>query len=458
MATLKEFISSIKGDCYLVGGAVIDSINNNPIKDWDIEVYGVDYQTIVDTLKELGVDSDLVGKSFGVLKTTLSIDGIPQDIDISLPRTETKVGEGHKGFKVEVSTVLDTKQASRRRDLTINSIMKNLKTGEIVDNWGGQGDLLNGILRHVDCNTFKEDPLRVLRVMQLLPRKGRTVSRDTIQLCRSMFDMFKELPKERVYEEFNKLLLKSSHPSQGLRFLRDCDWIEHFPVLLDLIGCQQHPTHHPEGDVWTHTLLVLDHAANVRDELDEEWRLPFMWGMLLHDIGKPSTTEFTEKGYTAYNHDVVGAEMATVFMSTMTTDKKVIERVRTIVMEHMNARPLLSAGKSSWRRLHNRIRLDIIGAVSMSDTKGRTTGRDTGGDSIYEICKDYYKEFGVKKIPKIITGRVLIDEYGFKEGKYLGMFINRLYELQLDGYSEEEIRNIIEIWIVEEGDYGLKVN
>ena len=249
---LKNIVKAIEkanGKCLLIGGGVIDTILNIPVKDWDIEVYGLSYNDLLELLTVFG-KPNLVGKSFGIIKVT--VNNI--DFDFSIPRIENRVGVGHKGFIVELKPELTPKEAALRRDITINSMYIDLHNGELIDPFNGQEDLFNGVIRVTNSATFTEDPLRVLRIMQILPRKGRIVDANTIELCKTMINEFDLLPKERVFEEFKKLLLKAKMPSLGLQFLKDCGWIIHFPELEALIGCKQHPKWHPEGDVWAHTL------------------------------------------------------------------------------------------------------------------------------------------------------------------------------------------------------------
>ena len=430
--TFLKNIQSAGGTAMLIGGAVIDAIHDRPIKDWDIEVYHLDLKQLEDILINLGSKADTVGKSFGVIKTRMEIDGEMVEVDLSIPRTENKNGVGHKDFQISLDPNMSPKEAGRRRDLTINSMYKNLHTGAIVDPFDGFKDLKNGLLRVTNEATFVEDPLRVLRIMQLLPRKGKTVESKTIALCRSMVDDFKYLPKERVFEEFSKLLLKADKPSMGLEFLRDCGWIVHFPELKNLDGCPQNPVWHPEGDVWVHTMMVVDNAAQLRKQVPEEWRLAYMFGALLHDIGKPDTTVLPE--CTAHGHDRVGAEMSIGFMNRMTDDKRLTERVEQIVRYHMRPGQLFrsKARSPAWRRLHNKLRLDILGWMFKADSAGRT-GRSIEDENLgSEKCFAYFKKLGDRRIPPIVLGRDLIDR-GIKPGPAFKAILAKAYELQMEG-------------------------
>lgn len=436
--TFVEKVGLMGGTCMLVGGAVIDSIQGGEPKDWDIEVYGLDQTEIEGILKGMRARFDAVGKSFGVLKTRLG--GV--EVDISLPRKDSKVGAGHRGFLVETDPFLDPQEAARRRDLTINSMGINLHTMELVDHFGGLQDLEEGILRATDPETFIEDPLRVLRVMQLLARKGKTVDHETIRFCKVIQHEFQSLPKERIFEEFNKLLLKSEKPSMGLRFLYDCFWITHFPELLDLVGCKQNPEWHPEGDVWQHTLLVIDNAAALRDFLPEELRLTFMYAALLHDIGKPSTTL---SDLTSHGHDEAGAILAETFMRRITDETKLIEDVCALVRLHMRPGQLYRgiAGPSAWKRLSNEFRLDVLGYLCKADSAGRTGRSLQDEHHPSELCFLWASAIGTKKIEPLVKGRDLI-EMGLTPGPEFGPILEEAYELQMEGHDKETILKLIQ--------------
>ena len=435
---MREFLSKIEesgGIAMLVGGAVIDVIQGLPIKDWDIEVYRLDMTAIESILTDLDLTFDAVGKSFGVLKTRMMIEGELVEIDISIPRSENKTGVGHKDFQVTLNPNMTPLEAGRRRDLTINSMYKNLHTGEIVDPFNGLEDLRNGIIRVTDETTFVEDPLRVLRIMQLLPRKGKTVDLHTIELCRSMVDEFVHLPKERVFEEFCKLLLKTERPSLGFEFLRESGWIIHFPELNALIDCPQNPKWHPEGDVWIHTMLVVDNAAKLRHNLPEDLQLAYMFGALLHDIGKPDTTVLPL--CTAHGHDRVGAELSKVFLNRLTDNKKLIENVENIVRLHMLPGQLYTsqAKESGWKRLHNKLRLDVLGWISKADSSGRTGRSIEDIHEVSETCFEYFSTFGEKAIEPIVKGRDLIA-IGLEPGPQFKPILDRAYELQIEGMDD----------------------
>jgi len=426
-----DIVKSVDGKAFLVGGAVVDHLLGLTPKDWDIEVHGIPFDVLYALLASFGFKPNVVGAEFGVIKV--------DDLDISIPRTENKTGAKHTDFTVELNPNLTPAEAALRRDLTINSMFINLDTLELVDPFNGRKDLEQGILRATNEDTFKEDPLRVLRIMQLLPRKAKFVDPDTRELAISLSAQFDTLPKERVLAEFEKLLLKADKPSMGLRFLLEADWLKHFPELAALVGCPHNPEHHPEGDVWEHTLLALDHAASILKHIPDEWKLPFMFGVLCHDLGKPATTDLVE--LTSYGHDIAGEPLAEVFMQRLTNEIKLIERVCVLVRNHMQPYFLDSGGakRPAWRRLHNKVRLDILGWVSLCDKASSDPAVLSTGHARSNACWVQFMwlnglEGPIK--PKLL-GRHLIDR-GWKPGPEFGKILKIAYELQLDNEALTE--------------------
>lgn len=202
-----------------VGGFVRDHFLQTISKDIDIELYGADsFEQIVSILKEFG-NSNIIGKSFGVIK--LHVDDL--EIDFSLPRLDSKISTGHKGFKVITFKDLNFKTASFRRDFTINAIGYDIFEDKFLDYHNGINDLKTRKLKFINKDSFKEDPLRILRAVQFCSRFDMEMDNDLFSTCRDMVknNLLSELPKERIYEEIKKLLLKSSKPSIGLQLLKN---------------------------------------------------------------------------------------------------------------------------------------------------------------------------------------------------------------------------------------------
>jgi len=216
----------------IVGGYIRDKLLNLDSKDIDIELYGINSLQELETILEEFGDVNSVGKSFGVCK--LQFEEL--DIDFSLPRTDSKVSEGHRGFKIRTDSSLDFKTASSRRDFTINAMGYDVKEKKFLDPFNGKSDIKNALLRAVDILKFDEDPLRVLRTVQFSSRFNFTLSEELHLKCSEMIQnsVLDELPKERIFVEIQKLLLKSTKPSIGLSLLKELGGFIYFKELASL--------------------------------------------------------------------------------------------------------------------------------------------------------------------------------------------------------------------------------
>ena len=436
------------GSARLVGGAVIDSLHGRQPKDWDIEAFGLSFERLATIFADKG--ANMVGAQFGIIKLSAKECG-GLDVDINVPRRDNHVGKGHADLMTEFDPSMTVEEAARRRDFTINAMAIDLSTGELIDPFGGRADLAAGILRATDPELFVQDPLRALRAMQLLARKcgeqGR-VDPATMHLIRGMVDSFPHLAKERVHEEVRKLVMKAPRPSVGLEFLRASGWIVHFPELADLIGCEQHPEWHPEGDVWVHSLHTVDSAAWVRDNVDlpDGWGEAFMFGTLCHDVGKPSTTVTPrmvaedempkERLWTAWGHDRAGMPIVESFLRRITNNKSLIEKTTSIVGEHMQPFNLMQgeARTPAWKRLHNRIRLDVLGWMCKCDSCGSpfvSIGDPDFEHQTSELCFDHFSDLGAEPVAPILMGRHLIQA-GVKPGRHFKAMLDRAFEAQID--------------------------
>ncbi len=321
------------GRALLVGGSVRDDLLGLEPKDFDVEIYGIAPEDVEKLLRDFGNVSD-VGKAFAILK--LVVDDV--DIDVAVPRKERKTGEGHKGFFVEADPHLDPKDAARRRDFTVNAIAQDPLTGEIVDPFGGVQDLEDGVLRVVDAATFIEDPLRVLRAMQLVARFGLTVDPASFDVMKAMVPSLSEISAERVGDEWRKLLLLSEKPSMGLAFGMDVGAFALLhPELVKLAETPQEPEWHPEGNVWTHTMMVVDEAARIvrREKLDGDRALTVLLGALCHDFGKPYVTHVEDGRIRSHGHEDAGVAPTRLFLEALSIHYSVIEEVVGIVRDHM---------------------------------------------------------------------------------------------------------------------------
>ena len=432
---LAEIIRTNGGRAMLVGGCVRDELMGLEPKDFDIEVYGIEPIKLKEILKQFG-RVDAVGESFTVYK-------LGQDLDVSLPRRERKVSRGHKGFIVEGDPNMSFEEAAKRRDFTINAIMQDALTGEVIDCYGGQEDLKRTKIRHIADETFIEDSLRVLRAAQFAARFEFEIDEKTIELCKTI-DLT-DLPKERIWGELEKLLLKSQKPSIGLRYFYELNIASQlFPELTALVGVPQDEIWHPEGDVDVHTLLVTDEARKLIDDLPYPKKIAVMLGALCHDFGKPSTTEFFDGRIRSHGHDEAGIEPTISFLDKLgiyTFDgfdvrEQIVQLVRYHLLPAMFYKQKPSNG--AFRRLARKVELDLLYRVSKADTLGRNPdwlpiekwSNSDAQEWFIEKAKDLNVEN--KPLEPILLGRHLI-ELGLKPSKQFGEILKTIYELQLDG-------------------------
>lgn len=420
---------------FLVGGCVRDALFGMPCKDFDIEVYGVGYDELVEALRKWG-RADLVGRSFGVVKLTVSGG---ETYDFAIPRRDSKTAPGHKGFEIEFDPDISQRDAASRRDFTINALTYDPRKDEVVDHFGGREDLERRILRHTS-GAFVEDPLRVLRGMQFVSRFELTAAPETIKLCRSIRNGFTELAKERVREEWFKWAAKSVRPSAGLLFLEETGWLDHFPELKVLRATPQDAEWHPEGDVFIHTCHCCDALARLPEwrSRNEGSRIVYMLGVLCHDLGKPETThEKVRDGrprIVSPGHAGVGVEVAEAFLARIDAPMDIRRRVKPLVQCHMAH--LDSISDRSVRRLANRLQPETIeglGLVITADHMGRPPKPAVAPATVKTLqFKARELELERSAPAPILQGRHLIER-GMEPGPEMGAILKRAFEAQLDG-------------------------
>lgn len=364
-------IRAIGGRPMLVGGFVRDAILHPGAasKDIDVEVYGVaDVDLLAAVLADAG-DVTEAGKSFGVLKVRAG----DTDLDISLPRRESKTGAGHRGFDVIPDGAMGFREASGRRDFTMNAIMADPATGEVVDCHGGIADLRAGVLRHTTA-AFSEDPLRVLRAVQMAARFGFTLAPETAALCRALAGSYAELPTERVWCEAEKIGTRGVDITAALRVLAETGWERHFPQIAGLHGMPQDAEWHPEGDVHVHSGLAADQAARLADEagLMGTDRFVIVMAALCHDMGKVTHTQWTAGRITSYGHAAAGVEPAREFLRSAGCPEGVTARILPLVREHMccMGKPTKPAVRRLARRLVPSTLAELV-MVCGADRAGR---------------------------------------------------------------------------------------
>ena len=433
---LAQAIRDAGGRALLVGGCVRDLLMGVTSKDWDLEVYGLQppkLRAVLDTFGPVNV----VGEAFSVYK-------LDHDLDVSIPRRDRKAGKGHRGFVIEGDPDMDPAEAARRRDFTINAIMKDPLTAEIIDPHEGRADLRRKILRAVSAGTFAEDSLRVLRAAQFAARFEFQVAPETEELCRDI-DL-SDLPAERIWGELEKLLLKAQRPSIGFEFLRNTGALAQlFPEITALIDVPQDPEWHPEGEVFAHTMLVLDRAHELIDDLPYAKQVTVMLAALAHDFGKPATTEFIDGRWRSRGHEEAGMEPTQNFLDRLNLHTLAGYDVRTqviaLVRDHLKPgefyKKRAEVGDGAFRRLARKCEPDLLYRVARADSLGRNSElvprEQWYGAEAQEWFIERVRELNIEQgpPPPLLMGRHLL-ELGLAPGPKIGEITQTVYEMQLN--------------------------
>lgn len=434
---LAAVVRDAGGRALLVGGCVRDALMGVEPKDWDLEVYGVAPERLREILDRFG-PVNVVGEAFTVYK-------LGSDLDVSLPRRERKSGRGHRAFVIEGDPSMSVAEATRRRDFTINAILQDPLTGEIIDPFGGQHDIKEGVLRAVSTETFVEDSLRVLRAAQFAARFEFRIAPETVELCRAI-DL-SDLPAERIWGELEKLLLRARQPSIGLGWLHALGVLEKlFPEIHRLIDVPQDPEWHPEGDVFVHTRLTLDRARELIEGLSYPRQVTVMLAALAHDFGKPATTEFIDGRLRSRGHEAAGVPPAESFLKRINVHTidgyDVRGQVIALVREHLKPGEFFKkrdeVGEGAFRRLARRCEPDLLYRVAKADSLGRNAPwvprEKWYGSEAQEWFIQRARELDVEQRPpdSLLLGRHLLA-LGVEPGPRVGEITRAVYEMQLDG-------------------------
>ena len=417
------------GRALIVGGWVRDRCLGRDSKDVDLEVYGLPAAGVRALLERID-RVNVVGEAFTVFKVG--------SIDVALPRRESKTGRGHRGFEVTGDPDLPVEEAARRRDFTINAIAWDPLTEEYLDPYGGQADLERKRLRVVDPRTFGDDSLRVLRAIQFAARFELDVDEATRALCRRI--VLDDLPAERIWGELEKLLLQAARPSIGFRLAFELGVVQQlFPELAALVDCPQEPEWHPEGDVWVHTLLVIDRARELIEDLGHPRQIVIMLGAVCHDFGKPATTAWRDGRIRSFNHEEEGVAPAHAFLDRLNVHS--VEgydvRQQTIGLVAHHLKPGMwhkvrdEVGDGAFGRLARKVDLELLARLAKADCLGRPGPFDC---SAMEWFLSRARVLGVEHSPPapLLRGRHVLA-LGLEPGPRIGRILSQVYEQQLDG-------------------------
>ncbi len=425
-----EAVREAGGRAMLVGGWVRDHLLGIESKDFDIEAYRIEPARLRNVLESLG-KVNTVGEHFAVYKLAFyrpnrrpesQISNLKSEsedrfeIDVSIPRRESKSGQGHRGFVIEGDPMMSFEEAARRRDFTVNAILFDPLALEYVDPYNGIEDLNRRVLRVVAADTFVEDSLRVLRGAQLAARFEMTIDPATIELCREV--NLSDLPRERIWGEIEKLLMLARKPSIGFQAALELGVLDKlFPEIGALTSRPQPNECGAEGDLFTHTKLSLDEAAMLSRDLPKEKRITVMLATLCHALG-----------------DAARATLDTLGIQTISS-YDVRTQVLALTSEHQKPVRLFKdrerASDGAFRRLSIKVELDLLYRVAKACA--------AGCDSISGVeAADWFieraRQLGVEHHAPapLLKGRHLIAA-GFEPGPRIGEILRHVYELQLDG-------------------------
>jgi tRNA nucleotidyltransferase (CCA-adding enzyme) len=418
------------GRALIVGGWVRDRLMAREAQpDIDLEVFGLPADRVRALLEPFG-RVEAVGESFQVYKL--------EGLDVSLPRRDSKAGRGHRGFVVVGDPDMSIEEAARRRDFTINSMSFDPLTGEYFDPFDGRGDIGRRLLRVVDPRTFPDDSLRVLRAIQFAARFEFSLDGASRTLCRGI--PLDDLPAERVWGEVEKLLF-APRPSMGFALALDLGVVAKlFPELQAMVGCVQEPEWHPEGDVWVHTLQVIDQARCRLDGLSRPEQIAVMLGAVCHDMGKPATTAFLDGRIRSIDHEEQGVAPAAAFLDRLNVHSlegyDVRRQVLGITAQHLKPGSWFKVrdeiGDGAFRRLAHKVDLELLARVAKADCEGRKPG--TFDCSAMDWFLERARRLGVEHRPlaPILLGRHVLA-LGVSPGPRVGEILKAVYERQMDG-------------------------
>lgn len=433
---LAEAIAQAGGRPVIVGGAVRDHWLGLVPKDFDIEAYGLPIGRLQQAMERVA-KVHAVGKCFGVLKAKMG----GTEVDVSLPRREKKVGQGHRGFAVDYDPFMSFAEAGSRRDFTINAMGVDFIDGKLLDPWQGRRDLDHHLIRHVS-DAFDEDPLRVLRACQFAARFNFSIAKETLDKCLSLQQELATLSKERIWEEMKKLLLKSARPSLGMAAMDQTGALILLPELAALQGAGHDVGCHPEGDVWVHNQMVLDRcAALCREEgLEDKEALVLLLAALCHDLGKPATARLVDGLWRNPGHEQAGEQPTRSLLAQIDCPGAMVESIVALVREHGQVRQLWKLDQiapvpdGTIRRLALRTSIQSLCRLALADFRGYASPQSQGPCHAVEWLKRRAQALGVwERGPQpILQGRNL-QALGLRPGPEMGVMLRSAFDAQLDG-------------------------
>lgn len=427
---LAQTVARAGGRVVVVGGWVRDRLCGDSSNDLDLEIFGLSPETISRILRPIGF-TEPVGRQFPVWRNTR------QAVDVAYPRA------GAELFSAAAAGSLETafREASRHRDLTINAIgwdpLTDSQAEALIDPWCGRADLEARILRAVDRATFASDPLRVLRVARLRARFEARVDQSLGESCRRI--KLGALPVERISTELRRILCELACPSGAFEFLEQVDQLDVFEPVAALRGVPQDPHWHPEGDVYVHTMRVVDCAAEIATSLPAEDGEILLFSALCHDLGKPQTTSILDGRIRSLGHEAKSAERTRQWLDALHLLGRHVQSIETLVAHHLAPAQLVGqgAGPRAYRKLARKLAAGGVTVVDLerlarADHLGRSTpearsGVFEAGQAFLAAAEAAEVQEGVQ--PDVVSASRLIAR-GIDPGPLLGRLLARCREVQ----------------------------
>lgn len=436
-------ITVVGGRPMFVGGIVRDTFMGHVSKDVDIEVFWISFNVMMDAIRRCPAvrNAEVTGVKFQVVTVTTK-DG--ETMDVAMPRREVKTGMGDKGFDIHVDPFMTFKEAAERRDFTMNAMMVDCTTGEVFDFFDGMVDIENGII-HAIGPRFAESPDRMIRAGRFAAQKDFRVGEDVVEMCRAMADRgeFKTIFKDKMREEMIKIA-HSRRPSRAFRFFMEARFGVFMPEIKMMQFTEQDVRHHPEGNVFEHTMRVMDEMVRVCDErnVHGEERIIAVFGAVCHDMGKVVTTvKHADGSITSAGHAQSGVAIAKAFMFNMGFENpKMVDRIGAIVRHHMDG-----IGVTPSARIVRRMaeRFAASGGMTMQDFAMITEADASGRDKGHFTPAAGFEAIAIEQACIVAPQRPMIQgrdcmAAGMKPGPAIGKVTRACVEAQIEGVFTDQ--------------------
>ncbi len=398
-------------EAFLVGGCVRDRLLGRPVHDRDLATDATPHE-----LRKLFPDALEVGAHFGVV--LVRRDG--EEVQVATYRSEASYRDGRHPDQVRFEK--DVRADLRRRDFTINALLEDPFTGEVIDHVGGKADLEARLIRAIGepRERFAEDHLRMLRAVRFAAELGFQIERNTMEAIRELAPAIRRISAERIRDELSRILT-GANPKRGFELLDETGLLtEILPEVARMKGVEQPPDYHPEGDVWTHTLLLLGELRQAP--------LDLAWGCLLHDAGKPLTQTFEDR-IRFSGHERVGAEIARRILERLRYPRELVERVEWLVAQHMRFKDAEKMSEATFKRFVRQPGFETLLELYRIDLAASSRPL-----AIYEAVRKRLEALPPEALhpPPLLGGRDLIA-MGYAPGREFSRALKALEEEQLAG-------------------------